>query len=61
MLKSDMHNSSFEELEKELNEVLKEQFNLRMQHKTGQLNNNSQLKRVRREIARIKTIMKTKS
>jgi len=57
MNKSDMHKSSKEELNQELNDVLKEQFNLRMQHKTGQLNNTSQLRRVRREIARLKTFI----
>lgn len=57
MNKSDMHKSSKEELKQELNDVLKEQFNLRMQHKTGQLNNTAQLRRVRREIARLKTFI----
>lgn len=58
MLKSDMHTSSKEDLMNELNEVLKEQFNLRIQHKTGQLNNTAQLRRVKRQIARIKTFLK---
>ncbi len=57
MLKSEMHNSSKEELAKELDEVLKEQFNLRIQHKTGQLSNTSQIRRVRRQIARLKTFL----
>ena len=57
MLKSEMHNSSKEELSKELDEVLKEQFNLRIQHKTGQLSNTSQIRRVRRQIARLKTFL----
>ena len=37
--------------------MLKSQFSLRMQHATQQLNNTNQLKIVRRDIARIKTIL----
>jgi large subunit ribosomal protein L29 len=44
-------------LEKELNDLLKAQFGLRMQIATQQLNNTSQLKKVRRDIARVKTVM----
>ena len=47
-------------LEKELNELLKAQFGMRMQIATQQLNNTSQLKKVRRDIARVKTVMNTK-
>ena len=47
-------------LTKELNELLKAQFGLRMQIATQQLNNTSQLKRVRRDIARVKTVMNLK-
>ncbi len=43
------------ELESELLELRKEQFNLRMQRGTGQLTNPSRFKIVRRQIARIKT------
>ena len=45
------------ELEAELLELRKEQFNLRMQRGTGQLANPSRFKSVRRDIARIKTRM----
>ncbi len=45
------------ELEKRLHELLKEQFNLRMQQRTGQLSRPSQVKSVRRDISRIKTLM----
>lgn len=48
------------ELSKELNDLLKAQFNLRMQLATQQLNNTSQLKKVRRDIARVKTVMNQK-
>ena len=47
-------------LEKELNELLKAQFGLRMQIATQQLSNTSQLKKVRRDIARVKTVMNSK-
>ncbi|HSY28941.1 MAG TPA: 50S ribosomal protein L29 [Burkholderiaceae bacterium] len=47
-------------LTKELNELLKAQFGLRMQIATQQLNNTSQLKKVRRDIARVKTVMNLK-
>ena len=42
--------------EQELEGLLREQFNLRMQNTSGQLANNAQLKQVRRDIARIKTV-----
>ena len=45
------------ELETELLELRKEQFNLRMQNSTGQMPNSSRFKVIRREIARIKTQM----
>jgi large subunit ribosomal protein L29 len=45
------------ELETELLELRKEQFNLRMQNSTGQMTNSSRFKVIRREIARIKTKM----
>jgi len=45
------------ELSSNLEELLKEQFNLRMQKGTGQLSRPSRMKEVRREIARIKTVM----
>jgi len=44
-------------LQTELNDLLKAQFGLRMQIATQQLNNTSQLKKVRRDIARVKTVM----
>ena len=43
------------ELNAELLELRKEQFNLRMQNSTGQMTNPSRFKVIRREIARIKT------
>jgi ribosomal protein L29 len=47
-------------LQQELNELLKAQFGLRMQIATQQLTNTAQLKKVRRDIARVKTVMTQK-
>jgi large subunit ribosomal protein L29 len=47
-------------LQKELNELLKAQFGMRMQIATQQLSNTAQLKKVRRDIARVKTVMNSK-
>jgi large subunit ribosomal protein L29 len=52
---------SNDELSKELINLLQEQFNLRMQHATGQLKNTVQLKTVRRSVARVKTIIRQKA
>ena len=46
-----------EELEKELLELAREAFNLRVQKGTGQLSRFSNVKAVRRDIARVKTIL----
>ena len=48
-------------LQKELNDLLKAQFGLRMQLATQQLTNNSQLKKVRRDIARVRTVLTEKA
>jgi large subunit ribosomal protein L29 len=48
------------QLSKELEELLRAQFGLRMQKATQQLTNSSQLKSVRRDIARVRTILKEK-
>lgn len=48
-------------MQKELTELYKEQFSLRMQNATGQLAGTAQLQRVRRDIARIKTVMNEKA
>jgi len=57
MKANELRQSSREELHKQLMELLREQFNLRMQRGTGQLSKPSRMKAVRREIARIKTVM----
>ena len=48
-------------LDKELSDLLKAQFGLRMQLATQQLTNTSQLKKVRRDIARVRTVMTEKA
>ncbi|MDQ2070532.1 50S ribosomal protein L29 [Natronospira bacteriovora] len=54
---SELRNKNSEELAKELMELRKEQFNLRMQQATGQLSRPDQVGKVRRNIARIKTVL----
>ncbi|MDT8385317.1 MAG: 50S ribosomal protein L29 [Gammaproteobacteria bacterium] len=49
------------ELKEELQGLLREQFNLRMQKGTGQLSNSARIKSVRRDVARVMTIMNEKS
>ena len=48
-------------LNQELSELLKAQFSLRMQKATQQLQNTSQLKKVRRDIARVRTVLTEKA
>lgn len=57
----ELRTSDEKELRKELTGLLHEQFNLRMQKGTGQLSQPNELRRVRREIARVKTILNEKS
>lgn len=54
----DLRASKPEELEGRLGELKKEQFNLRFQKASGQLTNTAQFSRVRKDIARIKTILR---
>ena len=49
------------QLNQELTDLLKAQFSLRMQVATQQLTNNSQLKKTRRDIARVRTIIAQKA
>jgi len=56
----ELKNRSSEQLNQELIDLLKVQFGLRMQHATGQLGKTSELKKVRRNIARIKTVLAEK-
>ncbi len=61
MKAAELKDKSVEELNAELLNLLREQFNLRMQHSTGQLEKTDQLKKVRRNIARVKTILTQKA
>ena len=58
---SELRNKSVEELNEELLELRREQFNLRMQQATGELAQNHQHSRVRKDIARIKTVLNEKA
>jgi large subunit ribosomal protein L29 len=57
MKASEFRGSGAQELQEQLEGLFKEQFNLRMQQGTGQLSRPSQMRAVRRDIARIKTVM----
>ena len=57
MFAKELKAKSVEELNAELSNLLREQFNLKLQLKAGQLSNVANLKRVRRDIARVKTVI----
>ncbi len=61
MKASDLRKKSSQELEKELNKHLEDQFKQKMQMATGQLAQTHLLKQVRRNVARIKTMLKEKA
>jgi large subunit ribosomal protein L29 len=58
MQASELRAKSGDELSKELNDLLKARFGLRMQQATQQLTNSSQLRKVRRDIARVRTVLR---
>jgi len=58
---TELKSKGSEALGKELTDLLRAQFSLRMQIATQQLNNTSQLRKVRRDIARVKTVMTQKA
>jgi large subunit ribosomal protein L29 len=60
MKPGELRAKSGDELRKELNDLLRAQFGLRMQHATQQLTNTSQMRKVRRDIARVRTVLKEK-
>ena len=60
MKAEDVRAKTPDELKDELGKLHKEQFNLRFQRASGQLENTAQVRRVRRNIARIKTILREK-
>lgn len=57
MKATELRNKAKDELMADLLELTREQFNLRMQKGTGQLVKSSQVKQVRRDIARINTVL----
>jgi large subunit ribosomal protein L29 len=57
----DLKAKSEKELREQLSGLLREQFNLRMQKGTGQLTKPHELRRVRRDIARVNTVLNEKS
>jgi len=57
----ELREKSAEDLNKQLLELLREQFNLRMQNSTGQLGQPHLLKAVRRDIARVKSVLTEKA
>jgi large subunit ribosomal protein L29 len=61
MKATELRDKSVEDLGKELMGLLREQFNLRMQKGTGQLSKTHRVGQVRREIARVKTILNEKA
>ena len=60
MKASELRAKTVEELEKELIELRRAQFGLRMQAATQSLTKNSEIERVRREIARVHTVLTEK-
>ena len=61
MKASELRTKSVDELKKELLELLKAQFGLCMQIATQQLSNISQMSKVRRDIARVRTLIREKA
>ncbi|HEY5632238.1 MAG TPA: 50S ribosomal protein L29 [Burkholderiaceae bacterium] len=61
MKASELRAKDTEALNKELGELLKAHFSLRMQHATQQMTNSSQLGKTKRDIARVKTVIREKA
>ncbi len=58
---NELRTKSPEELQKELSELMRAHFSLRMQIATQQMNNTAQLRKTRRDIARVRTVMNQKA
>ena len=56
-----VHEMTVDQLNDELVRLKKEQFNLRFQAASGQLENTARVRQIRRDIARIKTVARQKS
>jgi large subunit ribosomal protein L29 len=61
MKASDLRSRTSDELSEEVEDLAKEIFNLRFQRASGQLENTARVRQVRRDIARIKTILGERS
>jgi len=61
MKPSELRAKTEDELNKELNELMKAQFGLRMQLATQQLSNTSQKRKLRKDIARVRTVLREKA
>jgi len=61
MKASEMKDKGIDELNKELEDLLREGFNLRMQMGSGQMTQTHQLRQNRRDIARVKTVLNQKA
>lgn len=61
MKANELREKTVEQLNEQLLELLRDQFNLRMQKATGQLNQSHLLTQVRRDIARVKTVLNQKA
>jgi large subunit ribosomal protein L29 len=57
MKTSDVREMNLEEMQRKVNDLKEELFNLRFQHEIGQLENPNKMKQTRRDIARVKTII----
>ena len=60
MKAEDVRAKTIDELNDQLNDLSKEAFNLRFQAASGQLENTARVREVRRDLARVKTILKEK-
>ncbi|MGI6408400.1 MAG: 50S ribosomal protein L29 [Gammaproteobacteria bacterium] len=61
MKANELREKTVEQLNEQLLDLLRDQFNLRMQKATGQLNQSHLLTQVRRDIARVKTVLNQKA
>jgi large subunit ribosomal protein L29 len=61
MTAKELQSKTVDELNQELTSLLKAQFSLRMQHATQQLTKTSELRKVRKDIARVRTILNQKA
>lgn len=61
MSATELREKTLDQLREELSNLKKEAFNLRFQQATGQLENTARMKTVRREVARVKTVLTEKA